>query len=164
MTSTRCTFYSILLRIKGLYMFRALLFYPREALNKRHLVYCVRVMSVGCGTIAVKALPEDEQVILQTGRGPYYLIKLNEKCITLVSLYWFLFITNFVCVVLSVLLNNCVLDTTRNAGEKLKRNDCLCIYVCTRNLHETSSFVAYKTCIDDKKKIFYFTRGKLNWH
>jgi hypothetical protein len=36
-----------LLRIKGLYMFRALLAHPQEALHKRHLVYCVRVMSVG---------------------------------------------------------------------------------------------------------------------
>jgi hypothetical protein len=32
-----------LLRIKGLYMFRALLAHPQEALHKRHLVYCVRV-------------------------------------------------------------------------------------------------------------------------
>jgi hypothetical protein len=37
-----------LLRIKGLYILRALLAHPQEALNKRHLVYCVRVMSVGC--------------------------------------------------------------------------------------------------------------------
>jgi hypothetical protein len=37
-----------LLRIKDLYMFRALLAHPQEALPKRHLVYCVRVMSVGC--------------------------------------------------------------------------------------------------------------------
>jgi hypothetical protein len=37
-----------LLRIKGLYMFRALLAHPQEALHKRHLVYCLRVMSVGC--------------------------------------------------------------------------------------------------------------------
>jgi hypothetical protein len=29
-------------------MFRALLAHPQEVLNKRHLVYCVRVMSVGC--------------------------------------------------------------------------------------------------------------------
>jgi hypothetical protein len=29
-------------------MFRALLSHPQEALHKRHLVYCVRVMSVGC--------------------------------------------------------------------------------------------------------------------
>jgi hypothetical protein len=37
-----------LLKIKGLYMFRALRAHPHEALNKWHLVYCVRVMSVGC--------------------------------------------------------------------------------------------------------------------
>jgi hypothetical protein len=40
-----------LLRIKGLYMFRALLAHPQEALHKRHLVYWVRIMSVGCGTM-----------------------------------------------------------------------------------------------------------------
>jgi hypothetical protein len=39
-----------LLRIKGLYMFRALLVHPQEVLHKRHLVYCVR-MSVGCARI-----------------------------------------------------------------------------------------------------------------
>jgi hypothetical protein len=33
-------------------MFRALLAYSREVLRKRHLVYCVRIMSVGCGTVA----------------------------------------------------------------------------------------------------------------
>jgi uncharacterized membrane protein len=37
-----------LLRIKDLYIFRALLLHPQEALLKRHLVYCVRFMSVGC--------------------------------------------------------------------------------------------------------------------
>jgi hypothetical protein len=36
-----------LLRIKRLYMFPVLLVYPQEALHKRHLVYCVRVMPVG---------------------------------------------------------------------------------------------------------------------
>jgi hypothetical protein len=34
-----------LLRIKGLYVFLALLAYPQEALHKRHLVYCVRDVS-----------------------------------------------------------------------------------------------------------------------
>jgi hypothetical protein len=29
-------------------MFLVLIFYPQEALYKRHLVYCVRVISVGC--------------------------------------------------------------------------------------------------------------------
>jgi hypothetical protein len=42
-----------LLRIKGLYMFRPLLAHLQEALNKRHLEYCVRVMSVGCARIGV---------------------------------------------------------------------------------------------------------------
>jgi hypothetical protein len=37
-----------LLKIKGLYIFRALLAHPQEANHKRHLVYCMRVMSVGC--------------------------------------------------------------------------------------------------------------------
>jgi hypothetical protein len=37
-----------LLRITCLYMFRALLDHLQEALRKRHLVYSVRVMSVGC--------------------------------------------------------------------------------------------------------------------
>jgi hypothetical protein len=43
------------LRIKGLYMFRALIAHPQEGLHKRHLVYvyCVRVMSVGCSRIGV---------------------------------------------------------------------------------------------------------------
>jgi hypothetical protein len=34
-----------LLRIKGLYMFRALLAHPQEVLHKRHLVYCLCVTS-----------------------------------------------------------------------------------------------------------------------
>jgi hypothetical protein len=29
-------------------MFRALLTHPQKELNKRNLVYCARVMSVGC--------------------------------------------------------------------------------------------------------------------
>jgi predicted alpha/beta hydrolase family esterase len=65
-------------------MFRALLAHRQEALHKQHLVYCVRLMSVGCATIAVSltlyarnirsaicvAPPEDEQVMLETCEGP----------------------------------------------------------------------------------------------
>jgi hypothetical protein len=55
-------------------MVRALLAHPQEALHKRHLVYCVRVMSVGCARIGVEhqfhSNPEDEQVMLETFRGP----------------------------------------------------------------------------------------------
>jgi hypothetical protein len=35
-------------------MFRALLAHPQKALHKRHLVYCVRIKSVGCGMVTVK--------------------------------------------------------------------------------------------------------------
>jgi hypothetical protein len=42
-----------LFRIKGLYMFRALLAHLQEALHKQHLVYCVRVMSFDCTTFEV---------------------------------------------------------------------------------------------------------------
>jgi hypothetical protein len=38
-------------------MFRALLAHPQEAIHKRNLVYCVRIMSVGCGTVAVLLQP-----------------------------------------------------------------------------------------------------------
>jgi hypothetical protein len=41
---------------QSLYMFRALLAHSQDSLQKRHLVCCVRVMSVGCGTVAVKLL------------------------------------------------------------------------------------------------------------
>jgi hypothetical protein len=38
-------------------MFRALLAHPQEVLHKQHLVYCLRIMYVGCGTVAVKLKP-----------------------------------------------------------------------------------------------------------
>jgi hypothetical protein len=43
-----------LLRINVLYMFRALLAHPQETLHKRHLIYYMRVMSVGCIRMEVK--------------------------------------------------------------------------------------------------------------
>jgi hypothetical protein len=57
-----------LLRIKS-YMFQALLSHPQEALHKWRLVYCVRVVSVGCTRIGVQFV-EDTQVMLETCRGP----------------------------------------------------------------------------------------------
>jgi hypothetical protein len=42
-----------LLQITGLYMFQALLAHPQGVLHNQHLVYCVRVMSVGCTRIKV---------------------------------------------------------------------------------------------------------------
>jgi hypothetical protein len=49
-----------LLRTKGIYMYRALLAHPHEALHKRHLVRCLRVMSVGCtGSTSILVQPTD---------------------------------------------------------------------------------------------------------
>jgi hypothetical protein len=48
-----------LLRIKGLCMFRELHAHHQEALHKRHLVYCVCVMSVGCTRIEVELVSGD---------------------------------------------------------------------------------------------------------
>jgi hypothetical protein len=49
-----CIFHSIYWESRGLYMFQALLVHPQEELHKRHLVCCVHIMSVGCGTVAEK--------------------------------------------------------------------------------------------------------------
>jgi hypothetical protein len=55
-----------LLSLKSLYMFRALLAHPQDALHKRQLVYCVRVMSVGCAMITVTAVVEQPTDITRT--------------------------------------------------------------------------------------------------
>jgi hypothetical protein len=69
-------------------MFRALFVHPQEALKKWHLVYCVRIISVGSKTAIVAhksqlalytrsipsavcvAPPEDKQIMLETCTGP----------------------------------------------------------------------------------------------
>jgi hypothetical protein len=77
-----------LLRIKGHYVFRTLFAHPQEGIHKRHLVYCVSIIQqpshskltlyarniphADCG-----APPEDEQVMLETCRGPWFSIKWN---------------------------------------------------------------------------------------
>jgi hypothetical protein len=88
---TNVTHFSFnLLRIKSLYMFSHITCLSSGGATKRHLVYSVR-MSVGCDTIAVSlttchthltiyvrsipnavclAPPEDEQVMLETCKGP----------------------------------------------------------------------------------------------
>jgi hypothetical protein len=59
-----------LLRIKDLYMFRALLAHPQEAPYKRHLVYCQRILSLGIirkkYTKCHLCSAEDEKVMLET--------------------------------------------------------------------------------------------------
>jgi hypothetical protein len=93
-----------LLRIKSLYMFWASLSHPQVVLHKRHLVYCVRVMSVGCAMIAMTAQPtdithththntpsavcvaspEDGQVMLETCRGSWFSINWMKS-----ASHWF---------------------------------------------------------------------------
>jgi hypothetical protein len=74
-------------------MFWALLAHPQEVPHKQRLVYCMRVMSVGCTRIGVElhytpilvqptdsaAPPEDEQVMLETCRDPWFLINLIKS-------------------------------------------------------------------------------------
>jgi hypothetical protein len=106
-----------LLRIKGLYIFRALLAHPQEALHKQHLVYCVRVMSVGCtryqynetkvmhflfsllrikGLYMFRALLAHPQEALHKRHLVYCVRVMSVAChqdwsgTELVSLYWFL--------------------------------------------------------------------------
>jgi hypothetical protein len=49
----------ILFRIKGLYMFRALLAHPQEVLHKRQYVYFVRLMCHDCSETAIVTQPTD---------------------------------------------------------------------------------------------------------
>jgi hypothetical protein len=46
-------------------MFQTLLSHPQEELNKRQLVYCVRVMSVGCTKIGVEPVTVRVEVLLR---------------------------------------------------------------------------------------------------
>jgi hypothetical protein len=90
-----------LFRIKGLHMFRALLTHPQAVLHKRDLVYCVRMMSVGCGTSRTTDIIRTQYNKcnlcsascwwVSTARNtwrPLILNKLKGRCFTLVSLYW----------------------------------------------------------------------------
>jgi hypothetical protein len=49
-------------------MFRALLAHIQDSLHKRHLVYCVRVMSVGCIRTEVSILVQPTDITLTDRR------------------------------------------------------------------------------------------------
>jgi hypothetical protein len=66
-----------LLRINGLYMFRALLAHHQEALHKRHLVHCMRYRSVSCTRVKASFPIDlhsvavfDSQMSCRTHAGP----------------------------------------------------------------------------------------------
>jgi hypothetical protein len=75
-------------------MFRVLLAHPQEARNKRQLVYCVRSQLTYNARNIPNAVhvapPEDEQVMLETRRGPEFLINLIKS-----ASRWF-YCTNFI--------------------------------------------------------------------
>jgi hypothetical protein len=70
-----------LLRIKGIYIFRALPGQIQEVLHKRQLVYCVRVISAGCATITVKLQPWHSQLVLYARNIPSATILIITPCI-----------------------------------------------------------------------------------
>jgi hypothetical protein len=63
-----------LLRIQGLYIFLALFAHPQETLNKRQLLYRMRVMSVQYTKCRFEAPREDEQVMLEICKGPSFIM------------------------------------------------------------------------------------------
>jgi hypothetical protein len=78
-----------LLRIRGLYIFRALLAHPQEAFHKRHMVYCMRVMSVGCTRIEEELHYIGFNILIQRMRINYRRISLrhnlSKKCYKIVK-------------------------------------------------------------------------------
>jgi hypothetical protein len=54
-------------------VFRALLAHPQEVLHKRHLVYCMRIMSVSCATTAVSLQSGHKQFHVHTS---HYLLQM----------------------------------------------------------------------------------------
>jgi hypothetical protein len=59
-----------LLRIKGLCKFRALVAHPQEAHHKRHLYIAYMLCQLAAPSSFCVAPPEEEQVMLETCRGP----------------------------------------------------------------------------------------------
>jgi hypothetical protein len=88
-----------LLRIKGLNMFRALLTHPQEALHKPHLVYFVRVISVGCTSSApILVQPTDitryvQNTTIYKNYCIYWNILFNilPKAFNIMKFYWQIF-------------------------------------------------------------------------
>jgi hypothetical protein len=85
-----------LLRIKDLYMFRALLAHPQEVPHKSTWYIACVLCQLAAPTDTTRkqytkchceAPPGDEQVMLETCKKPLILNELHKKCITLVSLF-----------------------------------------------------------------------------
>jgi hypothetical protein len=69
-------------------MFRALLVHPQEVLYKRHLVYCVRVMSAGCTRIEVGSTAILVQPAVRTDNsGCVFCVDLRTAIVSLYSIH-----------------------------------------------------------------------------
>jgi hypothetical protein len=69
-------------------MFRALLTHPQKVPHKRRLAYCVRIMSVGCGAIAVSPLFQERLGVIQNLCSLYDgITRINLKEFYNVSIY-----------------------------------------------------------------------------
>jgi hypothetical protein len=77
-----------LLRIKNIYMFRALLTHPQEAIHTWRLVYCLSVILVGRTKCRLCSTFWGWASNARNVQRPLILNKLNKMCITFVSLYW----------------------------------------------------------------------------
>jgi hypothetical protein len=128
-----------LLRIKGLYMFLALLAHLQELLHKRHSVYCVHVMSVGCTRMEASASilvqptditacvvpPEDTQVMLETCRGPKLLINWIKS-----TSHWFYYTDILRCMTLSfqIYFSTCSKICCMTDSKQWYQTFCIVIY------------------------------------
>jgi hypothetical protein len=113
-----------LLRIRVFKIIQALLPHPQEVMHERPLMYCVRIMSVSCATIAVQlqswhsqltyarnipsavcvSPPEDEQVMLETCRDTWFSINWMKS-----ALFWFHYTDLWRK--LKYVLQNCIQET-----------------------------------------------------
>jgi hypothetical protein len=87
-----------LLRIKDLYMFRTLVAHPHEALHKRRLVYCVRVVSVGCTRTGLQSWCSTSWGWVSNARNMYRPLILKKNWIKSASC-WFHYIDIQLCTV-----------------------------------------------------------------
>jgi hypothetical protein len=68
-------------------MFQTLLAHPYEALHQRHLVYCVRVMSVGC-TAMVQPTDITTDTTLQLNKTVFWHSVMDwDSSISIAALY-----------------------------------------------------------------------------
>jgi hypothetical protein len=140
-------------------MFRALLAHLQEALHKRHLVYCVHVMSLAAIRIGVEPILKAAKDITHmqytkchlcsaswgwasnawNTQRPLILNRVNKKYITLFSLYWYTVMygqPNINLVIHSSKIKTCQTETTIAAGPPL-----------TYSNYQYNNYTIYSSCL-----------------